>query len=1133
MSKSILLVEYDESTIHVIKEIFPPPAFEVLAANDGETAKKLLHERAFDLMITAAMLPRFHGFNLALAVSQEYPGIKIIVISAIYKGLEYRHQAITQYRANDFFEKPLQRERFRARVLDLLGMSEADLAPAAQSAATRVPMFDTAKIPAPDFAEGEGGKLSSADIFGDIIQKIDQVPAFEIDLNEGVKSTHGKGASAPARKEEPRPSPPAQTAADPGSTVMMKPKPPETEAPKPGLSGHRKGPLNADLKSRTRMAAPSFDLDTLRVVKKSVPSPDATAVPLAGSERIDASLEGLRTQQAKPEARQKEMRKIEDDIARKFEDTLSGLGLGRKPTPPRPASPQAQTPPPPRPDPKPIIMPEIKAVPKLVVPVTPPPRPAAEMPAATAPVTAKVPATVVVSAAGTRDELKDEIIDLGEAAIIQEPESPVKMPLEVILPPAPKEPAPAKKVSEEVAEVKEARPEKKAPEEDNPNEVGDYVLLGMIARGGMAEIYKAKKKGVKGFEKVIAIKKILSGYGEDDKYIEMLVDEAKIAAELSHPNIVQIYDLGRKDNYYFIAMEYVLGKDLREIQTRLRERDQWFPEEIAILLTIKILEALNYAHKAKDSRGRSLDIVHRDVSPPNILISYSGDVKLTDFGVSKASIKIHQTLSGALKGKLLYMSPEQACGESSIDYRSDLYSAGVVLFELLTGKKLFLDTSEMLVLKKVQNGEIINPREINPDIDPALEKILLTSLNKECDKRYQSAAAMIADLEAYLHKKLERAPGPVHLSHFIFGLFEGDIQREGIKVDLKPLPYMLKAREVPKPPPPIEKPQPAAALPPPAPPPPPEESVSIRFDEDPFGSTSKKRSAPKKTEFKPESLFHELGKEKKKSPLLAPAAVLLVGAIAAGLYFFVINKPSASSSPALKETVAPALKPGETVAAAALQTPEGAAKQAEMKKIADELAATQKLLDEAKLKQEEELKKLLAEEERKKLLEERRKKTESDRLQRDEEARLKQEEAELLKQEENARLNQEDAARLKKTEEERRLAEEKKLAEIKRVKEGDIVPMNEVDAEPVAISTPAPNIPDSVRSAMADNQSIIFSILINHNGDVETVRMLRKTNNGQLNSILTDTVKSYKYQPARKDNLRVKVWKTIPMSIKK
>ncbi len=193
------------------------------------------------------------------------------------------------------------------------------------------------------------------------------------------------------------------------------------------------------------------------------------------------------------------------------------------------------------------------------------------------------------------------------------------------------------------------------------------------------------------------------------------------------------------------------------------------------------------------------------MSPPNILISYTGDVKLTDFGVSKASIKIHQTLSGALKGKLLYMSPEQARGESGIDFRSDLYSAGVVLFELLTGKKLFLDTTEMMVLKKVQNGEILNPREINPDIDPDLEKIILTSLNKDCDKRYQSAAAMIADLEAYLAKKYDRAPGAVHLSHFIYNLFEADIHREGIKVDLKPVPPKFRLREISKPQPPPEK----------------------------------------------------------------------------------------------------------------------------------------------------------------------------------------------------------------------------------------------------------------------------------------------------------------------------------------
>ncbi len=1131
MSKNILLVEYDDTTIHVIKELFHAPAFDVTVASDGEAAKQLLRDRPFDLMITAAMLPRFHGFNLALAVSQEFPGVRVIVISAIYKGLEYRHQAITQYRADDFFEKPLERERLKKRVCELLHISEAELASAAQSqsTSTRIPVFDTAKIPAPSLAGQEEGKLSSSDIFGDLIDKIDPVPSFEIDLGEGAKGA--KPAAPPPPSRPTPPAPPRPAAGEPAAARTVAMKPPPAAVPKGGA---------------TRVADIPFDLDSLRVAKRPAPAAAAPAAPPPQEKRIDSSLDGLRAQAVRPEARQKEMRKIEDDIARKFEDTLSGLGLGRKPGP-APAKPAA---PPPRPEAKTVLMPEVRIAPKPAAPPAPP-EPQAKSPAAT--MAFRAPAVPQARVPGQRDELKDEVIDLGEATLIEEPPAPREAKPAPPPPAAPKPPAPP--AAEVKAPPREAKAEKAPLPAENPNEVGDYVLLGMIARGGMAEIYKAKKKGVKGFEKVIAIKKILSGLGEDDKYIEMLVDEAKIAAELSHPNIVQIYDLGRKDNYYFIAMEYVLGKDLREIQTRLRERDAWFPEEIAIYLTIKILEALNYAHKAKDSRGRPLDIVHRDVSPPNILISYNGDVKLTDFGVSKASIKIHQTLSGALKGKLLYMSPEQACGDSAIDYRSDLYSVGVVLFELLTGKKLFLDTSEMLVLKKVQNGEIINPREINPAIDPALEKILLTSLNKECDRRYQSAAAMIADLESYLHKKYDRAPGPVHLSHFLFGLFEGDIQREGIKVDLKPLPYVPKVREAPKPPPPaaavppapppppplVERPRaaseplPVAAAAPAAPPPKPEPGlVSISFDEEKPAAASPKPAAAEKAEFKTELLFRELEKEKRKFPLLPLAAVVLLGGIAAGLYFFVFNKPSGPAAPAARvEEKAAAAKtvPGPAAGAVA-QTPEDAAKEAEMKRIAAELEATQKLLDEAKVKQEEELKKIQAEEERKRLLDERRKKAEAERLKQEEEDRLRQEEAARLQQEEERR-RQEEADRLKRAEEEKRRAEEQKLAEMKRVKEGDIVPLNEVDAEPTALSTPAPSIPDSIRATMADTTSVIFSVLINHNGDVEMVRMLRKTNNGQLNSLLSDTVKAYKFQPARKDNVRVKVWKTIPLSIKK
>jgi serine/threonine protein kinase len=329
---------------------------------------------------------------------------------------------------------------------------------------------------------------------------------------------------------------------------------------------------------------------------------------------------------------------------------------------------------------------------------------------------------------------------------------------------------------------------------DEADEVGGYDILGLIARGGMAEIYKAKKKGVKGFEKLIALKKILGGYGGDDKYIEMFVDEAKIAAQLSHPNIVQIYDLGKKDDYYFIAMEYVNGKDLRDILHRLSEANTLMPEELAIFLINKILNALNYAHSARDSNGVPLDIVHRDVSPPNILVSYDGNIKLTDFGVSKASIKLHHTVAGALKGKLLYMSPEQARGDVSIDYRSDLYSVAIILFELLTGQKLFLGTSEIGTLKKVQDGRILKPSDIKKEINSQLEGILLKSLSKNPDDRYQKASEMIKALDAYMLSNFNNIPEVSHFCHFMYTLFKDDINKEGIKLNLRPIPYPIKRK---------------------------------------------------------------------------------------------------------------------------------------------------------------------------------------------------------------------------------------------------------------------------------------------------------------------------------------------------
>ncbi|MEI6614493.1 MAG: TonB family protein, partial [Chrysiogenales bacterium] len=560
-----------------------------------------------------------------------------------------------------------------------------------------------------------------------------------------------------------------------------------------------------------------------------------------------------------------------------------------------------------------------------------------------------------------------------------------------------------------------------------------------------------------------------------------------------------------------------------------------------LFLIIKILEALNYAHKAKDSRGHALDIVHRDVSPPNILISYAGDVKLTDFGISKASIKMHHTISGALKGKLLYMSPEQARGEGTIDCRSDLYSVGVVLFELLTSKKLFLDTSEMGVLKKVQNGEIINPREINKDIDVALEKIILRSLNKACDKRYQSAAAMIADLETFMVKKYNYLPGPVQLSHFIYHLFEKEIVRDGIKVDLKPLPEKPLLREIPK-----AQPEPPDAAKPPMPLPvqvskaresvvpvekptpiqPPvvkrNEVVHIDFDEDKIIALKKKETPAPQEIKKTAPLFKEISGEKKKTPYWFMAIVLIIMAVAALLYFLVLKKPAAN------ESAAPAKPIVEKKAAA--QSP-----IVQVQPLVVDLQAQAA----ENLKREEELQKQLqaaavAEAEQKKKLqdEKRARQAESERLKKEEADRLQQDEFDR-QQKEAARKKQEGMDRLAKEALDLKKAEEVKEIERKRVKEGDIIPFNDVDKAPVAVSTPSPIISSNIRTNMTDSQTMLFNILINQNGDVESARLLQKSNNNQLNTALIATIKTWKYTPAIKNGVRVKVWKTVPLIIKK
>src|SRR4029450_2271011 len=215
-----------------------------------------------------------------------------------------------------------------------------------------------------------------------------------------------------------------------------------------------------------------------------------------------------------------------------------------------------------------------------------------------------------------------------------------------------------------------------------PKPFGKYFLIEKLATGGMAEIYKAKNFGVDGFEKLLAIKRILPHCSSDKEFITMLIDEAKLSVALSHTNIAQVFDLGKVGTDYFISMEFVDGINLRELMNRAKETGAQLPEDISVYIVSEICKGLDYAHAKKDTDGNPLNIVHRDISPQNILISYEGEVKIVDFGIAKAATKAHVTQHGALKGKLLYMSPEQAWGKA-LDKRTDNFSLGVVLYEML------------------------------------------------------------------------------------------------------------------------------------------------------------------------------------------------------------------------------------------------------------------------------------------------------------------------------------------------------------------------------------------------------------------------------------------------------------------
>jgi hypothetical protein len=307
-------------------------------------------------------------------------------------------------------------------------------------------------------------------------------------------------------------------------------------------------------------------------------------------------------------------------------------------------------------------------------------------------------------------------------------------------------------------------------------QLGRYQLLDRIAFGGMAEIFRAKTFDHEGRAHLVAVKRVLNHLTHDDDFLRMLVDEAKITAILQHDNIAKVYEFAHADEEYFIAMEYVDGKDVRALLERHRARKEPIPPEHAAWIAMEVAHALNAAHTQRDQHGRSLHIVHRDVSPSNVLCSYNGEIKLCDFGIAKATLTRVQTKTGVIKGKVKYMSPEQAMGRR-LDHRSDLFSLGTVLFEMLTMEAPFQAATEVELIFAVRDAQKRDARSIVPTLPDELIDILDRLMTRSRSQRFQSGADLALELRVFLDRY---KPGyrRSHFGRFMRREFADEIERE-------------------------------------------------------------------------------------------------------------------------------------------------------------------------------------------------------------------------------------------------------------------------------------------------------------------------------------------------------------------
>jgi TonB family protein len=898
---SILVVEQEQRSAERINQALGGEGWRVRVVPGRVQALQAAASEAPDLVLLSSDIPGAEELASSFRRSAGGPGVVVILPERAEVGSG-------SLPADDRLARPFTEQDLRIVVRRAMAVRRSGAGPAGAAGPSQV-------------------RLTSQDIFGDVLAEVEGQVLPGAD-RLGAAQPPAAGATAPPTPPTPRPVPP-RTGRDAGDEELAR----RLEKTLSGVLAGEPRPRPAPAPARKEAPGGNAEIDAL--LSKTLGKLEPPSRPRAASPPPPSPLQAPGAAPATPPAPP-----TPPNIATPAAAASGQAPPGNQPAAAaRPTSPASIAPPPAVPPPPAqaaAAAAPLQAARPAPAQAAPQAAPSTGAPAAgsSAPAPPAAESTAVRRAQRPTGEVDlSELEDLarprrrtGEAsrsgvtapagtapAGAPPPPPPTSRPILQAVPPLPAAPAPkpaavapppGSRSGVAAADAAATQRIPIVPREEAGNKPGErfgqYTLLEKIAVGGMAEVWKARMRGVEGFQKTVAIKKILPYMTDSSEFVTMFIDEAKLAAQLNHPNIVHIYDLGKIGRDYYIAMEYVEGKDLRSLLNGARRLGLHLPFGLALLIGARLAGALEYAHHKRDFEGRGMGLVHRDVSPQNVLLSLDGDVKLCDFGIAKAVSKAGQTQMGALKGKLQYMSPEQAWGKP-VDHRSDIFSLGAVLFELLTGERLFSGDTEMSVLEAVRQSRVRSPRQLDPTIPLEVDEVVVRALASQPEDRFQSAGELEQRLEAVLYA-LKPSPSHSDLAAFVRQVSAGDAGEHLAEAPAAAAPPARGA--IPAPP---AEPHPAS--PATAPHPAPAAAAAPGSEVAPLAPVGEVR-------------VEEGGRQSRRILVAAIAALVVLAVVT----FFVLNRrKAASGEPPRPAVAAPVRAPGAPApAGAAAPTPAGA-----------------------------------------------------------------------------------------------------------------------------------------------------------------------------------------------------------------